>query len=138
MLAIKQKPIPQLKVFNISESLTLFFFIHLKIGFVLIVDKFDERDPFELGYGEGFNVYISSDVNGIYNIYQHNFDGVKKITNVLGGAFMPSVSSDGRLLFSLYKDGKFRISIINLSELENQFTTQDISKYNSRINIQNI
>ena len=39
MFTIKQKPTPQLKVFIISESLILFFFNHLKIGLVLILDK---------------------------------------------------------------------------------------------------
>ena len=37
---IKQKPTPQLKVFNISFSLTFCFLIHLKILLTFILDKF--------------------------------------------------------------------------------------------------
>ena len=38
-LTMIQNPTPQLKVFNISFSEILFFFIHLKIFFTLIFDK---------------------------------------------------------------------------------------------------
>ena len=39
LLIIKQKPIPQLNVFNISLSLILLDFKNLKIFFILIFDK---------------------------------------------------------------------------------------------------
>ena len=39
LFAIKQKPIPQLNVLSISESEIFFFFNHLNIFKVLILDK---------------------------------------------------------------------------------------------------
>lgn len=61
----------------------------------------DERDPEWLPDGSGF-VY-SADYDSIFNIYRYTFakepDGeptITKVTNVLGGAFSPDVSPDGR------------------------------------------
>ena len=34
------------------------------------------------------------------------------ITNVMGGAFMPHISKNGKLLYSLYKNGKYNIALI--------------------------
>ena len=35
------------------------------------------------------------------------------ITNVRGGAFMPDMDVKGRVLYSLYEDGRFRIALLD-------------------------
>jgi len=55
----------------------------------------DERDPWWLPDGSGF--VFSSDRNGIFNLYEYRFatGEIRKLSEVLGGAFCPSVSPDG-------------------------------------------
>ena len=55
--------------------------------------------------------YFSSDRTGIYNIYSYDLQSkeVKQITNVLGGAFMPSVNNNGNLTYSSYKSTGYKI-----------------------------
>ena len=38
-------------------------------------------------------------------------DGI--LSNVLGGAFMPDISNDGTVVFSLYEKGKYQIAILD-------------------------
>jgi len=65
---------------------------------------FDSRDP----YCHGGYTYYSSDQTGIYNLYSNG----KSITNVIGGAFMPHISLKGKLLYSLYDNGQYKIALI--------------------------
>ena len=65
---------------------------------------YDDRDP----YSFKNKLVYSSDQSGIYNLYINN----KPITNVIGGAFMPHVSNSGQVLYSLYKNGKYNIALI--------------------------
>ncbi|KPK96353.1 hypothetical protein AMJ80_00570 [bacterium SM23_31] len=72
----------------------------------LLKGKEDERSP--VFSHDGAKIYFSSDKTGIYNIYEYNLTTgeIKPVTNVLGGAFMPSVNDKGQLIYSLYtKDG---------------------------------
>lgn len=75
----------------------------------------DYRDPFI--DPEGLFLYFSSDEEGIFNIYRSSPDGSKpeKITNVIGGAFMPSVNRRNKLLFSEYREGGYKISSADLN-----------------------
>jgi Tol biopolymer transport system component len=68
----------------------------------------DERSPV---FGNDGNMYFVSDESGIFNIYRFNPVTKEKIqiTNVLGGAFMPSVSSSGDILYAGYTSGGFKI-----------------------------
>jgi Tol biopolymer transport system component len=54
---------------------------------------------------DGRTIYFSSDRTGIFNLYAYDVatKKISQITNVLGGAFTPSPSPDGRtLVFSSY------------------------------------
>ena len=78
----------------------------------LTEDVWDERDPMN---SSGDLVY-SSDRTGIYNIYQKGVDrNLIQVTNVSGGAFMPSISKN-RVLYSFYENGQYKISIIDLNK----------------------
>ncbi len=70
---------------------------------------YDERYPsFRPGSNE---IFYASDETGIFNIYSYNLEnGQKKAhTNVLGGAFMPTLNARGDLAFALYTDQGYKI-----------------------------
>ena len=82
-------------------------------GFHFILrGKEDERDPVYSPDGEG--IFYSSDVTGIYNIYHLSLQdsSIMLVTNVLGGAFMPSINPTGQLVYSEYGDGGYKISFL--------------------------
>ena len=89
-------------------------------------NMWDERDP---SYNDSILVY-SSDSNGIYNLYVSNGNQLSSITDVSGGAFMPSLLED-KILYSLYDNGKYKIAIVNLSEgdtsLEPNYSNFDLN-----------
>lgn len=75
--------------------------------------RYDERYPvFHPHTGE---LLYASDETGIFNIYGLNLDtGEKKAyTNVIGGAFMPSMTPDGALYYALYINQGYKIYNIN-------------------------
>ena len=77
---------------------------------LLIATDADERDPFISP--DGRYLYFSSDRTGIFNIYRMDLETkkVEQITNVLGGAFAPSVDADGkRLLYTGFSAANFSI-----------------------------
>ncbi len=63
-------------------------------------------------------VVFSSDRSGIFNIYEKNLntDSTVALTNVLGGAFMPSISRDGELAYSSYQWNGYKIALLNQAE----------------------
>ncbi len=75
----------------------------------------DERSPaFE---PDGTALYFSSDASGIYNLYKMPVDGEdaapERLTNVLGGAFMPSVSPDGAIAYAHYQWDGYKIAVLD-------------------------
>ncbi len=59
-------------------------------------------------------IYFSSDKTGIPNIYRYDLrtQRVSQITNVLTGAFAPSLLADGTLIYQLYNGQGFRFNQI--------------------------
>jgi len=78
--------------------------------------EWDERDVEPLP-GGGF-IY-ASDKSGVYNLFMMDqATGLQGyITNVTGGAFMPNMGPDGKILYSLYEDGGYKIAILDSAEL---------------------
>lgn len=68
---------------------------------------------------DGKSIYFSGDETGVFNIYKINLQtkDVKKITNVLGGAFSPVVSKDALYYLCYDKDG-FSVCKINNAEFK--------------------
>lgn len=80
-------------------------------GFRLLLhERHDERSP-SLDR-DGTHLYYSSDETGIHNIYRcHLATGTTELlTNVLGGAFYPTVDTAGSLAFSLYNGVGYSLS----------------------------
>lgn len=75
----------------------------------------DYRDPFI--DSEGLFLYYASDKEGIFNIYRKPIGGTgsRQLTNLIGGAFMPAVNGEGKLIFSEYKKNGYRISSIDIN-----------------------
>jgi Tol biopolymer transport system component len=83
----------------------------------LVHSKFDIRDPWiDSKSGE---VYFSSNKSGIFNIYKtdRNLTRVVKITEVVGGAFMPFVN-DGDLYYSDFRHDGYKIATMQLENSE--------------------
>jgi Tol biopolymer transport system component len=70
--------------------------------------KVDERNPVLDNEG---NLVYASDETGIFNIYKYNLKTRQKtqLTNVLGGAFMPSASKNGDILYAGYTSRGYKI-----------------------------
>ncbi len=86
------------------------------IEFIFNDENVDERNP--VISEDGKKLYFCSDRTGIFNIYSYDFDtkDVKQITNVLGGAFMPSILN-GNLTYATYKSTGYKIALYkNFSE----------------------
>ena len=76
---------------------------------LLIASKGSDRDP--CWTPDGRAIVFASDVTGIFNLYVLDLERgqIQQVTNVLGGAFYPDVSPDGRLAFSMYGPDGFEI-----------------------------
>ena len=70
--------------------------------------RWENRDQNVLSEG----LIYTSDKSGIFNLIIQNNGQEKYITNVAGGAFMPSVSNGGRILYSLYEQGRYNIVLL--------------------------
>ncbi|MCK4579472.1 MAG: hypothetical protein KAU50_11840, partial [Candidatus Marinimicrobia bacterium] len=69
----------------------------------------DNREPFRTGDG----LLVSSNASGVFNLQKMGDDGtVDYVTNVTGGAFMPSANSAGQILYSLFEDGAYKIALL--------------------------
>ncbi len=72
-------------------------------------EEWDTRDPLE---NKGFSL-AARDKSGIFNLYGSTPEGEGYITNVVGGAFMPDISSDGKIIYSLYENSRYNIAILD-------------------------
>lgn len=73
----------------------------------------DERTP-AVG-PEGRYLYYASDATGIFNLYRLPLAGgaPEQLTNVLGGAFMPSVRADGAVAYAHYQWDGYKIALLD-------------------------
>lgn len=86
-----------------------------RVSFVIQTEN-DERNPFYSS--DGAYIYFASDVYGIFNIFRFNIQSqiAEQVTNVVGGAFMPSVSSRGDMVFSSYTSTGYKVNYLKLNE----------------------
>lgn len=63
---------------------------------------------------DGKSIYFSADHNGIFNIYRMYLQTgeLQQLTNVLGGAFMPSVNEQGELVYACFKADGYKIALL--------------------------
>lgn len=63
---------------------------------------------------DGTKMYFASNKTGIFNIYSYdmNTGAIRQVTNVLGGAFMPSVDGNGNMTYASYHSTGFKIALL--------------------------
>ncbi|HUF08060.1 MAG TPA: hypothetical protein VMO47_01985, partial [Rhodothermales bacterium] len=65
---------------------------------------------------DGHYLYFSSDQSGIFDLYRIELTGnntaAERLTNVVGGAFMPDVRADGAVAFSRYDWDGYKIALL--------------------------
>ncbi|MCK9279036.1 MAG: biopolymer transporter Tol [Melioribacteraceae bacterium] len=97
---------------------------------VLIENGTDNRNPVFKSSNE---ILYSSDETGIFNLYMYNLETKTKqrITNVIGGAFMPAIDKDGNILYAGYTSSGYKI--FNLS-VDSQSNVNNEAQYVQRNN----
>lgn len=82
---------------------------------ILIENDYDNRDP--VFDSEG-NLIYSSDETGIFNLYKKYFSTNKtiRLTNVVGGAFQPTVDINGNIIYSGYTSDGFKLFYLSKEE----------------------
>ena len=76
---------------------------------------------------DGLSLYFSSDRSGIFNLYVYDFASkqISQVSNVLGGAFMPSITPDGSgIAFANYSSLGYDIHF-----LENKPSTWSVGNF---------
>lgn len=88
--------------------------VDVETGSLISVENepYDSRNP--CFSPDGKWLYFASDLTGIFNIYRKsvNTGETELLTNVSGGAFMPTVNANGEVAYSLLNDSAFKIAII--------------------------
>ena len=86
----------------------------------VVASPADERDPHWLPDGSGF--VFSSDQSGIFNIYRYRLENreVEQLTNVIGGAFVPTVAADERVVYSGYHSNDYSLYSFEMGEFERE------------------
>lgn len=82
------------------------------IGYILDDKGVDYRNP--SFSKDGKKLYFSSNRTGIFNIYSLNMETkeINQLTNVFGGAFMPTVDTSGNLAYSTYTAEGYKIALL--------------------------
>lgn len=60
---------------------------------------------------DGSRILFSSDRTGVFNLYSYDpgTGKIAQISNVLGGAFMPTVNAEGRVVYAAYTSGGYKL-----------------------------
>ncbi|MFT5144487.1 MAG: Tol biopolymer transport system component [Rhodothermales bacterium] len=77
----------------------------------VVVTPHDERSAVLDAQG---TVWFSSDMDGIYNLYRlEPGKSPERVTNVVGGAFMPDINADGSVVFSRYDWNGYHLAVLD-------------------------
>ncbi|MGE5314824.1 MAG: biopolymer transporter Tol [Acidobacteriota bacterium] len=79
---------------------------------ILVPGDDDARNP--VYAADGRSIVFASDRTGIFNLYRLTLEtkAIDQLTNVLGGAFMPSVNAAGDIAFSSYTSSGFKLNVL--------------------------
>ncbi len=98
-----------------SRLVGIYSFADSSVKFIT-PDGQDSRDPVFVDHDSC--VVYSSDRSGIFNLYKQNLytDSTVAFTNVVGGAFMPTISASGAIAYSSYKWSGYKIACLGNSD----------------------
>ena len=85
-------------------------------GFSLLIKNgSDNRDPV---FDKNGNLIYSSDQTGIFNLYKYDLEKKEtaQITNVIGGAFEPSIDLKANIIYSGYTSDGFKIFSLPIAQ----------------------
>ena len=82
-------------------------------GAILNSSFWDER---QIDFSKKGMVY-SDDRSGIFNLYYIDSQTQGYLTNVVGGAFMPDMHESGKIAYSLYEKGGYKIAVLDSIDL---------------------
>ncbi|HNR66814.1 MAG TPA: LpqB family beta-propeller domain-containing protein [bacterium] len=82
----------------------------------LVQDEGDARDPVFASSGK--QIYFSWDRSGIFNIYSIDLvdSTFSQWTNVVGGAFMPTLSAENKIAFANFQVDGYKIALLENPE----------------------
>jgi Tol biopolymer transport system component len=86
---------------------------------MLVTGDDDARNP--VYTPDGKRILFASDRTGIFNLYSYDVQtkAIEQISNVLGGAFMPSVNQSGDVAFASYTSGGFKLNLLRAPSPQN-------------------
>jgi Tol biopolymer transport system component len=89
--------------------------IHPDGGEVEFVVRGDDDARNAVFTPDGARMLFNSDRTGIFNIYAMDVAtrAISQLTNVLGGAFMPTINADGRLVYSNYTSKGYKLYVLD-------------------------
>ncbi|MFC1568801.1 hypothetical protein ACFL4L_01075 [bacterium] len=96
---------------------------------ILVHSIADERDP--VWMPDGSEILFASDMDGIFNLYTVNiFTGqVQRKTSVIGGAFRPSISSQGEtIIYSGYHVANYNIYGIPFASMSDEINWESVQR----------
>ncbi len=78
----------------------------------LVEGEDDARDP--VFSRDGSSVLFSSDRTGIFNLYRLDLASrnIEQLTNVVGGAFTPTISDNGSILYAGYTSEGYKLRLL--------------------------
>jgi hypothetical protein len=133
VVSAEADPYDRLKALNDSTFFPDSLNYQADLEFRLLVStSADERDPVLSPDGE--YLYYASDRTGIFNIYRMNLETGEtgQVTNVLGGAFSPSLHpARNRLLYTGFHAANYSLyemPVPDLEEVEVPFSERDYSR----------
>ncbi len=93
----------------------------------LVPGNDDARDP--VYSSDGSSIIFSSDRTGIFNLYklEQSNDTITQLTNVLGGAFTPTVNGNGSVVYAGYTSEGYKLKM--LDELRSEDFSNDSYVY---------
>ena len=99
----------------------------------ILNSEIDERNPV---FDKNGNLIYSSDETGIFNLYEYDFKtkNSKRITNVLGGAFMPGVDENGNIAYAGYTSKGYKIFFLENEHQKNVMPEKKYKIENETIN----
>ena len=66
------------------------------------------------------NMVYSDDRSGVFNLYFIGENRQGYLTNVIGGAFMPDMHENGKIVYSLYQNGRYNLAILDSLNIINE------------------
>lgn len=78
-------------------------------------ESWDARNPDILKN----EIIYSDDRTGIFNLYYIGLNQQGYITNTNGGAFMPDYHKNGKLVYTHYQNGKFKLALLDSIAIQN-------------------